>query len=152
MAGGASVPSAVRGTVLEDGIAAGAVAAAVSGAPSTLWAVAAGGDPLEATLAAGSMLLPHELRRGRLLAAAVPVHLAVSLAWGIVLSGLLPSQRTAAAGAIAGLAVAAFDLGMIGRRFPRVRALPLLPQLADHVLFGTVVGYMLERRRAIIGP
>jgi hypothetical protein len=138
--------------VLKDGIAAGAGAAAVSGAPSTLWALAVGGDPLAATAAAGSMLLPDERRRERLLAAAVLVHLTVSLVWGIVLSGLLPRRRTAAAGTVAGLAVAAIDLGVIGRRFPRVRALPLLPQLADHVLFGTVVGYVLERRRAIIGP
>jgi hypothetical protein len=58
-------------------LTAGAVAAAVSGAPSTLWALAAGRDPFEATLAAGSMLLPGETRRGRLVAAAVPVHLAL---------------------------------------------------------------------------
>jgi hypothetical protein len=35
----------------------------------------------------------------------------------------------------------------VGRRVPRVRALPLLPQLADHVLFGAVAGYVLGRRR-----
>ena len=152
MARGASVSHGVGGTVLEDGIAAGAVAAAVSGAPSTLWALATCGDPLAATVAAGSMLLPDETRRRRLLAAAVPVHLALSVLWGIVLSASLPRRRTAAAGAVAGLAVAAIDLGAIGRRFPRVRALPLLPQLADHVLFGAAVGRVLERRRAIIGP
>jgi hypothetical protein len=133
--------------VLKDGIAAGAVAAVVSGAPSTSWALVAGGDPLEPTLAAGSLLLPTEGRRGRLVAAAVPVHLALSIGWAVVLATLLPRGRGVVAGAVAGLAIAAFDLGVVGRRFPRVRALPVLPQVADHVLYGATVGIVLDRRR-----
>jgi hypothetical protein len=53
--------------------------------------------------------------------------------------------RTARAGALAGLAVAALDLGVAGRRFPRVRALPLVPQLADHALFGAVAARLCSR-------
>jgi hypothetical protein len=140
----------VGGSVIRDGIAAGAVAAVVSGAPSTLSALATGGNPLEAALAAGSILLPNETRRGRLVTAAVPVHLALSLAWGVALARLLPRRRTATAGAIAGLGIAALDLGVVGRRFPRVRALPLLTQLADHALYGSTVGHVIARRRAII--
>jgi hypothetical protein len=133
-------------------MAAGAVAAVVSGVPSTLWALKAGGDPLEATLAAGSLLLPRETRRGRLLAAAVPVHLALSLSWGVVLARVLPERRTVAAGTAAGLAIAALDLGVIGRRAPRVRSLSTLPQLTDHAVFGAMVGAVLgRRRRAIMG-
>jgi hypothetical protein len=137
----------VHGTVLKDGIAAGAVAAVVSGAPSTLWALATGRNALEPTLAAGSILLPRESRRGRLFAAAVPVHLGVSIGWAIVLSALLPRGRAASAGAAAGLVIAAFDLGVVGRLFPRARALPIVPQLADHVLYGATVGLVLDRRR-----
>jgi hypothetical protein len=140
-------------TVVRDGLEAGAVAAVVSGAPSTVWAFATGRDPLEATLAAGSMLLPGETRRGRLVAAAVPVHLALSLSWGVLLARSLPRRRSVEAGALAGLAIAALDLGAVGRRLPRVRALPLLPQLADHAVYGATVGAVLERRRrAIIQP
>ena len=120
----------------------------VSGAPSTLYAVAAGRDPLEASLAAGSLLLPGEDRRGRLLLAAIPVHLTVSLAWAVVLAALLPPRRPVALGAVAGLAIAAIDLGLVGRRFRRIRALPLLPQLADHVAYGATVGAVLARCRA----
>jgi hypothetical protein len=138
----------VRGTVLKDGMAAGAVAAAVSGVPSTLFALAAGHDPLAATLAAGSMVLPSETRRGRLVAAAVPVHVTVSLGWAVVLSAALPRRRTIALGAVAGLGIAAFDLGVLGRLFPRVRALPLLPQLADHAVYGATVGFVLASRRS----
>jgi len=124
----------------------------VSGAPSTVWALAAGDDPLEATLAAGSLLLPGETRRGRLVAAAVPVHLALSLGWAVALAHTLPRRRTVAAGALAGIGIAAVDLGLIGRRFPSLRALPLFPQVADHIVYGAVVGYVVSRRRAIIAP
>lgn len=103
------------------------VAAAVSGLPSTLFAVATKRDPLEASLAAGALLLPREERRGRLLAAAVPVHLAVSGFWGIVLAATLPSRRTIVAAALGGVAIGVIDLMVIGRRVPRIRGLPVVP-------------------------
>jgi hypothetical protein len=129
-----------------DGLAAGAVAAVLSGIPSTVHALATGRDPLEATLAAGSVVLPEETRPERLLAAAVPVHLALSLGWGVVLARVLPRRPSTAQGALAGLAIAALDLGVVGRRFPRVRALPLGGQLADHAAYGAVVAAVLRRR------
>lgn len=113
--------------------------------PSTVWSLATGGDPLEPTLAAGSILLPRETRRVRLAAAAVPVHLALSLGWAIALDRL--RTRTALSGAVAGIGIAALDLGVAGRLFPRIRALPLLPQVADHVAYGATVGFVLARRR-----
>ena len=122
---------------------AGAVAAALSGAPSTAYALATRRDPLEATLAAGSLVLPRETRRDRLLAAAVPVHLALSFGWAVVLERA--GVRGARDGALAGLAIAALDLGVVGRRHVRVRALPLLPQVADHVAYGAIVGALLDR-------
>ena len=131
-----------------DGLAAGAVAAIVSGLPSTVHALAAGRDPLEATLAAGSILLPNATRRLHLFLAAAPVHLSISLGWGLVLARVLPRRPSVASGAVAGLAIAALDLGVIGRRFPRIRALPLVPQLADHIVFGATVAAVLARRQA----
>ncbi len=131
-----------------DGLAAGAVAAIVSGLPSTVHALAAGRDPLEATLAAGSILLPNETRRLHLFLAAAPVHLSISLGWGLVLARVLPRRPSVASGAAAGLAIAALDLGVIGRRFPRIRALPLVPQLVDHIVFGVTVAAVLARRQA----
>jgi hypothetical protein len=124
-------------------VRAGAVAAVLSGAPSTLHAVATGRDPLAATLAAGSVLLPGESRRSRLLAAAVPVHLGLSFGWAVILDRV--GVRTARAGVVAGLAIAALDLGILGRRVPRIRALPLVPQVADHAVFGAIVGRLLGR-------
>ena len=137
---------------LSDGVAGGLAGAALGGLPSTAHAMAFTGRPLEAALAAGALALPGEQRRSRLLLAAVPVHLGVSLAWGLVLARALPRRRTVAAGMAAGLAIAALDLGVVGRRIPRVRALPTLPQVADHLLFGAVVGTVVRRRRACRTP
>ncbi|HEV2060600.1 MAG TPA: hypothetical protein VGR11_14685, partial [Solirubrobacteraceae bacterium] len=66
-----------RSATIEDGLAAGAVAAVLSGAPSTLYALATRTSPLEATLAAGTLLAPRERRPVVLLLAAVPVHVAL---------------------------------------------------------------------------
>ena len=114
---------------------------------STLCALLAEGRPLEPTLAAGSLLLPREQRASRLLLAAVPVHAALSLGWAVVLAAVLPRKRTTELGALAGFGIAALDLGVIGRRYPRIRALPQLPQVADHVAYGATVGAVVGRRR-----
>ena len=132
---------------IRDALVAGGVASLVGGAPSTAHAVLTGRDALESTLAAGTLLLPDERGRGRLLLAAVPTHVAISLTWALALARMLPRRRTALAGAAAGLAIAALDLGVAGRRFPRIRALPLLPQVTDHVAYGATVGAVLRRRR-----
>ncbi len=134
-----------RNMRLSHELRAGVWGAALSGAPSTLHALATGRDPLEAALAAGSIILPRESRRGWLLAAAVPVHLGISLGWALALERV--HVRGARQGALAGLAIAALDLGLIARRFPRVGALPLVPQLADHAAFGAVAGRLLASRR-----
>jgi hypothetical protein len=129
-----------------DVLAAGAAAAVLSGAPSTVHAAWTGADPLAAARAAGTLLLPGEHRTGRLLLAAAVTHAALSLGWAAVLATVLPSRRTAVAGAVAGLGIAALDLGLVGRRLPRVRALPLAPQVADHLAYGLIVGAVLARR------
>jgi hypothetical protein len=122
---------------------AGAWAAALSGAPSTLHALATGRDPLEATKAAGSILLPDEPRTLPLVAAALPVHLALSFGWAVVLDRL--GVRGTLRGAGAGVVIATLDLGVVARRYPRVRALPPGPQLLDHLAYGAIVGYVLAR-------
>lgn len=136
-----------RANMIEDGLAAGAVAALLSGAPSTLHALATRTSPLEATLAAGTLLAPRSSRPAVLLLAAVPVHLALSFGWALLLAAVLPRRRTIAWATLAGLGIAALDLGVVGRRFPRIRALALAPQVLDHVAYGATVGVVLSRRR-----
>ncbi len=130
-----------------DAVVAGAVAAVLSGVPSTVHALVTNRDPLEAALAAGSMALPYAKRRMPLLAAASVVHAAVSLGWALVLVRVLPRRPTVLAGGAAGAAIAAIDLGIVGRRFRRVRRLPVLPQVADHIAYGAIVAAVFRRRR-----
>jgi len=136
-----------RANMIEDGLAAGAVAALLSGAPSTLHALATRTSPLEATLAAGTLLAPRSSRPAVLLLAAVPVHLALSFGWALLLAAVLPRRRTIAWATLAGLGIAALDLGVVGRRFPRIRALALAPQVLDHLAYAATVGVVLSRRR-----
>jgi hypothetical protein len=131
---------------LADVLAAGAVAAVLSGAPSTLHALLTGRDPLEASLAAGTLLLAHERRPARLLPAAAVAHVALSLGWAVVLAAVLPRRHAIPAAAAAGLGIAALDLGVVGRRLERIRALPLAPQVLDHVAYAVTVAVVLDRR------
>jgi hypothetical protein len=137
---------------VREGLVAGAVAAVLSGAPSTVHALITGRSLLEATAAAGTLLPPMRISGGprppeiRIdVVRGLVVHGVLSLGWGAVLGVALPRRRPVLAGVGAGLAIAALDLGVAGRRFPRIRALPLGPQVADHVAFGAVVGVALSR-------
>jgi hypothetical protein len=130
-------------------VRAAAVAGALSGVPSTAWALARHGDPLAPTWAAGRLLAPGTPPGPRLLGAATVVHGAVSLGWTAVLAAVLPHRRRVATGAAGGVAIAALDLGVarLCRRDPRFAAvarLPLGPQVADHVAFGVIAAATLR--------
>lgn len=126
---------------------AGAVAAIISGVPSTAWARLTGADPLAATRAAGT-LLPGRRERPSLVGGAI-VHVAISAAWTAAF-GLAPRRWRwgAARGAVAGLGIATLDLVVVGRRFPGIASLPRAAQWADHVAFGAVLGHALRAEPA----
>ena len=63
------------------------------------------------------------------------------------LAAILPRRHTVLAGAGAGLVIAAFDLGVVGRRIPPVRTLDWRPQALDHLAYGAVVGSVLSHVR-----
>jgi hypothetical protein len=130
---------------LRAGLRAGAVAGVLSGAPSTVHALATGRSPVDALRAAGTLLVADDAPPSAQAAAGVVAHGAISLGWGVVLAAILPRRRTVVWGALAGLAVAGLDLGVLGGRWPRIRALPTLPQVADHVAFGALVGTVVSR-------
>jgi hypothetical protein len=132
---------------LTDALAAGAAGAVLSGVPSTAVTVLRGESLLDGATAAGSILLPAERRTLPLVAAAVPVHLALSFGWAAVMSVLLPRRATVPAAVAGALAIAALDLEIFGRAFPRIRALPQGRQWADHVAYGLAVGVVVRRRR-----
>jgi hypothetical protein len=130
---------------LRAGLRAGAVAGVLSGAPSTVHALATRRSPIDALRAAGTLLLADDAPPTALTAAGVVAHGAISLGWGVVLAAVLPRRQEVVWGALAGVAIAGLDLGVLGRRWPRIRALPTVPQVADHVAFGALVGAVFSR-------
>lgn len=120
------------------------LATVLSGIPSTLHALATGGDALEATRAAGAMIsMPGSI------AAAALVHCAVSFFWAAVLCATLPRTRTLLWSLLASVAIALLDLRLIAPAFfPEVAALDFWPQFADHLMWGACIGVALRERRA----
>ncbi|WP_254896830.1 hypothetical protein [Amycolatopsis sp. Hca4] len=124
--------------------AAGAVAAVVSGVPSTVHALLTGRDVLAATRAAGTLLPGRQRRPG--VAAGLLAHVLVSAAWTGVLAAAARRHRLGLrSGAAAGLVIAVLDLGIAARAYPAVRDLPRGPQILDHLVFGAVTGALLDR-------
>ena len=103
---------------------------------------------LEGGRAAGAMLLPRERRTVVLLAAAVPVHLAISIGWAAVMVTALPRGREPAWGIVGGMVIATLDLALIGRRIPSIATLPQGRQWADHAAYGLSVRLVLRARRS----
>jgi hypothetical protein len=143
----------MRRSAFREGLAAGAVAGLLSGLPSTVHALATRRDPLAAARAAGNLLLPARAGSPALLFAGGVAHVALSLGWGTVLAMAVrrTSLEPVAVGLAGGAAIAAVDLGLlahgpIGRRWPLIRALPVGPQVADHLAFGAIAGVVLRGR------
>jgi hypothetical protein len=129
----------VRRTIL-----AAAVAGTLSGLPSTVDALVHGRSVLASTRAAGTLLGRQSLVRGAV------AHAGLSVGWAAVLTAVLPRRHEPVWGAVAGAGIAALDLGLARRRWPAVAALPTVPQVADHVAFGSLVGAVVawDRRAA----
>ena len=126
---------------------AGAWAAVLGGVPSTLYALATGGDALEATRAAGAMLVPADSPTATLVAAALVAHLAVNFGWTAILVAALPRRHVVAWAVAAAILIAIIDLRIVATLFfPEVWALAFGPQLADHLAWGATLGVVLQRR------
>lgn len=124
------------------------VASTVSGLPSTLHAFlerrsprAAAAYVYDATRAVGTLVPPGRPAFGR----GIVVHVGISLLCGEALARTLPRDDSALWGATAGFVIGVINVGVIGRAFPAIRDLPLVPQLADNVMFGTVFALVLDR-------
>jgi hypothetical protein len=127
-----------------------AVAATFSGLPSTLYALHTGGSfrsaaryVYDATCAVGTLVPPGRpsFMRGAI------VHVGISVALGEAFARTLPQRRSIVWGATAGLAIGVINVGMTGRRFPAISALPFIPQLADNVAFGVLFAAVADRRQ-----
>ena len=143
---GATRRGADREFTTHEVLLAAGIAGTLGGVPSTLHALATRRNPFDAIRAAAT-LVPGSERRSpaRQLATGLAVHGILTLGWTAVLAGVLPRRHRGAWGAVAGLAIAALDLGLVGRRYPAIDGLPVAGQIADHVSFGAVVGLVLSR-------
>jgi hypothetical protein len=122
------------------------LATLLSGIPSTAYALLTGGDPMEATRAAGAMV-----GRPDSIVVAGAVHVAVSLFWSLVLWLTLPRRHMMRWALAASAAIALLDLLILAPLFiPQVAALAFWPQFADHLAWGFFysVGLSLGRPRA----
>jgi hypothetical protein len=125
------------------------LAATLSGVPSTLHAFIKGRGlrsaavyVYDATCAAGTLVPPGRPGFGR----GVLVHVAISMLCGEGLARTLPVDHSVEWGAAAGLMIGVVNVGVIGRWFPAIRGLPLVPQLVDNMTFGAVFAAMLDHR------
>jgi hypothetical protein len=124
------------------------VAAALSGAPSTLEAFRRQRDfrsvvayLRDATCAVGTLVPPGRpgFIRGALL------HVGISVLCGEGLARTVPESHSVIWGVGAGLVIGVINVGVIGRRFPAIAALPLVPQLADNVAFAALFVFIVDR-------
>jgi hypothetical protein len=98
----------------------------------------------DATRAVGTLVPPG---RPSFIRGAI-VHLGISVTFGEALARTLPQRRSVVWGAAAGLAIGVINVGVIGRRFPAISALPLIPQLADNAAFGALFAAVADRPHA----
>jgi hypothetical protein len=123
------------------------LASTFSGVPSTVQVTikrrslrSAAAYVYDTTRAVGTLVPPGRPGFGR----GVVAHLAISMLCGETLARTLPPDRGAAWGAAAGLLIGVVNVGVVGRSFPAISGLPLMPQLADNVMFGTVFAVALN--------
>jgi hypothetical protein len=95
----------------------------------------------DATCAVGTLVPPGrpDFRRGALL------HVCISVLCAEGLARTVPEANSVIWGAGAGLAIGVINVGVIGRRFPAIAALPLVPQLVDNVAFGALFALIVDR-------
>jgi hypothetical protein len=124
------------------------IATLFSGLPSTLYFTATGQSLWPPIHAVGAMLLPPQSLPAPIFVAAALVHSAVSLFWTIVVAVAAPVKRVILYALGASALIAVLDLRLIAPwLFPEVAALSFPPQLADHLMWGLLVGVTLKSRR-----
>ena len=124
----------------DDLLPAALVAGIFSGTPSTIHALVTRRSLRAAVTAAGELLGRPGVVRGAI------AHSFLAIGWTSVLLVALPRRATVAWGAVAGAVIGVADLAIADRCFPAIAALPRLPQLADHIAFGALVGAVVTAR------
>lgn len=77
--------------------------------------------------------------------AGAAAHFAISAVVGAAFGRLLPARRSLLWAAAGGAVVGIVGAGIIGRRYPGIRDLPLGPQVADNIAFGVIFALVADR-------
>jgi hypothetical protein len=127
-------------------VGAALLAGLVGAVPSTLHAIASGGNWLESIDAIAAVANAENLSFGWRVSVATAIHFVISFVWAAVLIAILPRRQTLLWASAAGAAVAVVDLLLLAPiLFPEVAALSFWPQLADHIVWGVAVGAVRAR-------
>jgi hypothetical protein len=122
------------------------LAGIIGGVPSTLYAVASGGNWLDSINAIAAITNAENLSFGWRICVATVIHFTISFFWATALMAFLPQRRVLLCASAAGGAIAVIDLLLLAPiLFPEVAALSFWPQLADHVVWGGAVGAVFKR-------
>jgi hypothetical protein len=123
------------------------IAGIFGGIPSTLLAYFTGKDILEATHAAGAMLIAADSSSTQLFMAATLVHGSLTFFWATVLTLCVPRKHAVSCSCILMILVGFFNLSIIAPHFfPSVAALQFWPQMMDHAALGFCYGAILYWR------
>ena len=118
----------------------------VGGIPSTLYAIASGGDWLESMNAVAAIVNAENLFIVWRVSVAAAIHFTISFVWASALLAILPHRRTLLWASASGAVIAVIDLLILAPiLFPEIATLSFRLQLADHVLWGVVVGAFAAR-------
>jgi hypothetical protein len=123
-----------------------AAASLLGGTPSLTNALAQGGIGgawrygLDAIRAIGCLIPPGR----RSILAGSGAHFAISIAAGQVFGRFLPRRNSVLWAAGGGAVMGLIGVGVIGRRYPAIRALSIGPQIADNVAFGIIFAVVVD--------
>ncbi|MBC8872536.1 MAG: hypothetical protein H8E44_24140 [Planctomycetes bacterium] len=140
---------------MTDTVLAAIIAGLLGVLPSTVWAFFSGARVEEALLVPGELFVGRNAWIGTKIFVTIVVHGGMSLFWAGVLCALLPRRRPVINALGAGFSIAVLDLLVIAQAFQAVHSVVLLhraldsfwPWLADHLVFGAVVGAVVAFRR-----
>ena len=123
------------------------IAAFLSGIPSTALAYFTGKDMMEATRAAGAMLIAPDSSTSSLVLAATVVHGTLTFFWASILTLFVPREHAVSYSCIVMILVGIVNLCIIAPLFfPSVVALSFWPQMMDHAALGFCFGIVLRWR------
>jgi hypothetical protein len=130
---------------VKDFIYAGMLAGIFSGIPSICYFLFLGIDWTHSTKALGLIFFDASQPGFFIYASAGIIHFTVSCFWSFILRMFLPRKNTIIWAGFAGILIAFFDLIIIARFIPTLANLDFYPQLADHILWGIIVGFIYNR-------